>query len=66
MGTAGCDHRPTGSTAGLTSSILRHESFLRSFDLRVRGIAYAVRTQRNARVHLLISGLVVLAAVYFG
>jgi len=40
-------------------------AFLRSFGYAFEGIAYTVRTQRNARVHLLIGALVVLAAVYF-
>jgi diacylglycerol kinase (ATP) len=41
------------------------KAFLRSFGYAFEGIAYTVRSQRNARVHLLIGMLVVLAAVYF-
>jgi diacylglycerol kinase len=37
-------------------------AFLRSFSFAFAGIAYAVRTQRNLRVHLVIAGLVVAAA----
>ena len=40
-------------------------AFLRSFGYAFEGIAYTVRTQRNARVHMLVGALVVLAAVYF-
>jgi diacylglycerol kinase len=41
------------------------KSFFRGFSNAFHGIAYVVRTQRNARVHLLIMGLVVAAGVYF-
>jgi diacylglycerol kinase (ATP) len=40
-------------------------SFLRSFRFAAQGIVYVVRTQRNARVHLLITGLVVVGGLYF-
>jgi diacylglycerol kinase len=40
-------------------------SFLRGFHFAAQGIAYVVRTQRNARVHLLIAGLVIAGALYF-
>jgi diacylglycerol kinase len=39
--------------------------FLRGFLYASQGIAYVVRTQRNARVHLLFMGLVILAGLYF-
>jgi diacylglycerol kinase len=41
------------------------KAFLRSFHYAFQGIGYALRTQRNARVHLAISGLVIVAGVYF-
>lgn len=40
----------------------RLRAFLRSFGYAFAGIAYAVRTQRNLRVHLGIAGLVIIAA----
>ena len=40
-------------------------AFLRSFVYAGQGIAYVVRTQRNARVHILISALVVALGVGF-
>jgi diacylglycerol kinase len=39
------------------------KAFLRSFVFAGQGIVYVVRTQRNARVHLGIATLVVLAAL---
>ena len=42
------------------------KAFLRSFGYAFEGIGYVMRTQRNARVHLTIGLLVVLAGVYFG
>jgi diacylglycerol kinase len=39
--------------------------FFRGFVYAFEGIAYVVRTQRNARVHLLAAGLVVLAGACF-
>jgi diacylglycerol kinase len=39
--------------------------FFRGFVYAFEGIAYVVRTQRNARIHLLFAILVVLAALYF-
>jgi undecaprenol kinase/diacylglycerol kinase (ATP) len=36
-------------------------AFLRGFGYAFAGIAYAVRTQRNLRVHLAIAGVVILA-----
>lgn len=41
------------------------KAFFRSFGYAFAGIAHVVRTQRNARVHLLIAAVVVLAAAYF-
>jgi diacylglycerol kinase len=40
-------------------------SFFRGFVHAFRGVAYVVRTQRNARVHLVVMGLVVAASIYF-
>jgi diacylglycerol kinase len=39
--------------------------FLRSFQFAFQGIAYAFRTQRNARVHAVVACLVVAAGIYF-
>jgi diacylglycerol kinase (ATP) len=41
------------------------KAFLRSFVYAFAGIAYVVRTQRNARVHVAIGVAVVLAGIYF-
>ena len=41
------------------------KAFLRSFRFAFAGIAYALRTQRNARVHAVIACLVIAAGVYF-
>jgi diacylglycerol kinase len=40
-------------------------AFLRGFGFAFSGIVYAVQTQRNLRVHFVISALVILAGVYF-
>jgi diacylglycerol kinase (ATP) len=40
-------------------------SFFRGFVYAFEGIVHVVRTQRNARVHLLFAVLVLLAALYF-
>ncbi len=55
MGAPGRDTRPSG---GLIS-------FLRSFRFAAEGILYVVRTQRNARVHLVISAIVIAGGIYF-
>ena len=55
MGAPGRDSR---SDDGLSS-------FLRSFRFATEGLVYVVRTQRNARVHLLIAGLVIAGGLYF-
>ncbi len=39
--------------------------FLHSFHYAFQGIAYVLRTQRNARVHAGVAGLVIVAGVYF-
>jgi diacylglycerol kinase len=41
------------------------KAFLRSFHFAFQGIGYVVRTQRNARVHLAIACLVIIAGIYF-
>jgi diacylglycerol kinase len=43
------------------STALRH--FFRSFDYAWQGVVYVVRTQRNAKVHLGISLVVIVAGV---
>lgn len=40
------------------------KAFLRSFYYAFQGIAHTLRTQRNARIHLLITGIVVVAGVW--
>ena len=40
-------------------------AFLRSFHFAFQGIAYALQTQRNARVHAVIAGLAIIAGIYF-
>lgn len=40
-------------------------AFLRSFRFAFAGIHYVLRSQRNARVHLVAAGLVVAAGIYF-
>jgi len=39
--------------------------FLRGFGYAFEGIAYTLRTQRNFRIHLVISAIVIVAGVYF-
>lgn len=41
------------------------KAFLRSFTFAFQGIAYVLRTQRNARVHALAACAVIAAGVYF-
>lgn len=41
------------------------QAFFRSFRYAFAGIAYVVRTQRNARVHLAAALIVIAAAAYF-
>ena len=36
-------------------------SFLRTFKFALHGILYMLRTQRNARIHLILAGLVAIA-----
>ena len=40
-------------------------AFLRSFHFAFQGIGYALRTQRNARVHAGVACLVIAAGIYF-
>ncbi len=42
---------------------MRHRSLVYSFDYAVRGIVYALRTQRNMRWHFAVSALVFVAAL---
>jgi diacylglycerol kinase len=39
-------------------------AFLRSFHFAFQGIGYALRTQRNARVHAVVACLVIVAGIY--
>lgn len=41
------------------------KAFLRSFLFAFQGMSYVVRTQRNARVHVAITCLVIVAGIYF-
>jgi diacylglycerol kinase len=41
------------------------KAFLRGFVYAANGIVYTVRTQRNMRVHLVITAIVIAAGVYF-
>ena len=41
------------------------KAFLRSFRFAFAGIDYALRTQRNVRVHAVVAGLVIAAGIYF-
>jgi diacylglycerol kinase (ATP) len=41
------------------------KQFLRSFRFAFAGVAYALRTQRNARVHVVVACLVIAAGIYF-
>lgn len=45
---------------------MRSRSLIWSFEYAIRGIVYAVRTQRNMRLHLLAASVVFIAALYFG
>jgi diacylglycerol kinase len=54
----GAPGRGSSSSGGLTA-------FLRGFRFAAEGIVYVVRTQRNARVHLLISSIVIVGGLYF-
>ena len=44
---------------------MRSRSLLHSFDYAVRGIVYALRTQRNMRWHFLASAVVFIGALFF-
>lgn len=44
----------------------RSASVVRSFDYAIRGIVYAVRTQRNMRIHMAVAVLVFIAALALG
>jgi diacylglycerol kinase len=41
------------------------KTFLRSFRFAFAGIGYALRTQRNARVHAVVACLVIAVGIYF-
>jgi len=41
------------------------KAFLRSFHFAFQGIGYVLRTQRNARVHVVVACLVIIAGIYF-
>lgn len=44
----------------------KQQSVARSFNHAYRGLVYAVRTQRNMRVHVIIAALVLGASLFFG
>lgn len=44
---------------------MRERSLLRSFNWAIEGVVYAVRTQRNMRIHLIAAVAALGAAVYF-
>lgn len=44
---------------------MRSRSLLWSFDYAIQGVVYALRTQRNMRLHALAAGMVLLAALFF-
>ena len=43
---------------------MRSRSLLWSFDYAIQGIVYALRTQRNMRLHVIAAGTVLLAALF--
>lgn len=45
---------------------MRSRSVLWSFDYAIQGIVFALRTQRNMRLHTLAAGVVLVAALVFG
>lgn len=45
---------------------MRSRSLLWSFNYAIQGILYALRTQRNMRLHVLAAGVVFVAALMFG
>jgi diacylglycerol kinase (ATP) len=45
---------------------VRSRSILWSFDYAIRGIVYALRTQRNMRLHMLAAVVVFIAALWLG
>ena len=45
---------------------LYRQSLLESFEVAIDGLGYAFRTQRNFKIHLTITVLVVVAGVVFG
>jgi len=45
---------------------MRSRSLVWSFEYAIRGIVYAVRTQRNMRLHLLAAFVVLVGALWFG
>jgi diacylglycerol kinase len=45
---------------------VRSRNLLESFRYAFAGLRYALRTQRNTRIHLIIAGLVVLVGLWLG
>ncbi len=45
---------------------MRSRNLLESFRYAFAGLRYALRTQRNTRIHLIIAGLVVLVGLWLG
>jgi len=48
-----------------TKKVIPHNTLLRSFGFAFQGVLYAVRTQRNMQIHLLIGVVVILAGLFF-
>lgn len=45
---------------------MHSRNLLESFRYAFAGLCYALRTQRNTRIHLIIAGLVILAGLWLG
>lgn len=45
---------------------MRSRNLLESFRYAFAGLRYALRTQRNTRIHLIIAGLVILVGLWLG
>lgn len=44
---------------------MKHKNLLSSFSFAFQGIVYAVRQERNMRIHLTVALLVIVASLYF-
>ena len=45
---------------------MHRRSLLWSFNYAIEGIAYALRTQRNMRIHVIAAAIVLIASLFFG